>query len=49
MAKTPWYMDTGAGPTLSHHKSNVEYNADPAKLEARYQKKVVSVDSRYAE
>jgi len=43
MAKAPWYMDTGAGPTLSHHKSNIEYNADPSKLEARYQKKVVSV------
>lgn len=40
MAKAPWYMDTGTGPTLSHHKSNIVYNADPSKLEARYQKKV---------
>lgn len=40
MAKAPWYMDTGTGPTLSHHKSKIEYNADPSKLEARYQKKV---------
>ena len=36
MAQAPWYMATGSGPTLSHHKSTKEYNADPRKLESRY-------------
>ncbi|GAA97630.1 uncharacterized protein L969DRAFT_94771 [Mixia osmundae IAM 14324] len=35
MAKAPWYMDTGAGPSLSHTKGP-EYDPSPSKLNARY-------------
>lgn len=36
MAQAPWYMDTGVGPSLSHHKNTKVYNADPSKLDSRY-------------
>ena len=40
MAQAPWYMDTGTGPSLKHHKAP-EYNADPAKLQGRYRRGVL--------
>ena len=39
MAKAPWYMSTGGGPSLSHHKGP-DYNANPDKLQGRYEKRV---------
>jgi len=43
MAKAPWYMNSGAGPSLVHHKGPT-YNADPNKLGGRYER-VKSVQS----
>lgn len=46
MAKAPWYMDTGAGTSLSHHKGR-EYNADPSKLVSRYERNKVAPTTKF--
>lgn len=45
MAKAPWYMNQGPGPSLSHHKGR-EYDADPDKLSGRYER-VKSVSTKF--
>lgn len=38
MSNAPWYLRAGdnEGPSLKHHKAPGKYNADPKKLEERY-------------
>ncbi|GAA5966918.1 hypothetical protein JCM21900_004318 [Sporobolomyces salmonicolor] len=38
MSNAPWYLKTGEGPSLSHHKATAKYNADPSKLKERFQR-----------
>ncbi|CEQ42294.1 SPOSA6832_04097 [Sporobolomyces salmonicolor] len=40
MSNAPWYLKTGEGPSLSHHKATAKYNADPSKLKERFQRGV---------
>ena len=46
MAQAPWYMDTGAGPSLAHH-AGPKYDADPNKLKSRYEKKVIAPVTKF--
>ncbi|GAA6054584.1 hypothetical protein JCM3770_000063 [Rhodotorula araucariae] len=39
MANAPWYLKTGDGPSLKHHKANIpKYNRDPSKLDSRFER-----------
>ncbi|GJN90992.1 hypothetical protein Rhopal_004006-T1 [Rhodotorula paludigena] len=41
MANAPWYLKTGEGPSLSHHKANIpKYNREASKLESRFERGV---------
>lgn len=44
MANAPWYLKTGEGPSLSHHKANIpKYNREASKLESRFERGVKAV------
>lgn len=47
MANAPWYLKTGEGPSLSHHKANIpKYNREASKLESRFERGVKAVRPR---